>query len=40
MWISHVGEDIASPGYMIAVLQRMPLTQDIIDEIKKRCYAR
>ena len=37
MWKAHVGEEIASPTYMIAILQRMPLTQDIIDEIKKKC---
>ena len=37
MWESHVGEEHATPSRMIAVLQEMPLTQDIIDKIKKSC---
>ena len=40
MWKAHVGDELASPTYMIAVLQRMPLTQDIIDEIMKKCFKR
>ena len=37
MWEAHVGRQQASPALMISVLQKMPLTQDIIDEIKKSC---
>ena len=37
MWESHVGEEHATAARMIAVLQKMPLTQDIIDKIKKSC---
>ena len=37
MWEAHVGKQEASPEHMIAVLKKMSLTQDIIDEIRRKC---